>query len=103
MKERITSLILALVSEEWKKSKRGFNPVWTGLNNFIRSKGLEPTEIYEELADKGLLKIRPMKINKNGKEYKFVLLYPPEANFSQIDFEALLQKINLNSKTPKRK
>ncbi|MEO0301784.1 MAG: hypothetical protein ABIM98_07425 [candidate division WOR-3 bacterium] len=98
MKEKLVSLILALVGEEWRKNRRGFNPVWSGLNNFIRSKGFEPTQIYEELSQKGLIKIRPMKISKNGKEYKFVLLYPPEASFSQIDFEALLQQVSKNKK-----
>lgn len=94
MKEKLMKLVLALVSKEWERNKRGFNPVWSGLNNFIRSKGFSPTDLYKELSEKNLIKIRPMRVSKNGKEYRFVLLYPPEATFTAIDFEALLQKIN---------
>jgi hypothetical protein len=53
---------------------RGFNPVWSGLNDLLRRKGLDPKEVYRKMQDKGLVRIRPMKVN--GKS--FILLYLPE-------------------------
>jgi hypothetical protein len=62
--------------EEYKKRTgfRGFNPVWNGLNALLRQKGFEPVELYQKMQEKGLIRIRPMRVN--GKS--FILLYLPE-------------------------
>jgi hypothetical protein len=53
---------------------RGFNPVWSGLNDLLRRKGFDPREVYQKMQEKGLILIRPMRVN--GKS--FILLYLPE-------------------------
>ncbi|MEM2264632.1 MAG: hypothetical protein QXX03_05520 [Nitrososphaerota archaeon] len=83
MKEQIKEMVIKVIKEKKiQTGKKGYNPVWSGLNEFIRSKGLDPIEIYEELKKEGKIHIRPCR-TKTGQGY--VLLYLKE-DIKEKDF-----------------
>lgn len=91
-KEQIKEMVVRVVEKHRNSSKfKGYNPVWKGLNDFIKEKGFNPKDIYEELKNEGKIYIRPMR-TKNGQKY--ILLYlPQDVKKDYMEFQAILNEI----------
>jgi hypothetical protein len=76
IKEMLKKKIIEAIKEEKRNGRRALNPVWSGLNAYLRKRfNIDPVELYKEMEQEGLIRIRPMR-NKKGQGY--VLLYLSE-------------------------
>jgi len=76
LKEYLKKKIIEAIRQEKANGRKALNPVWSGLNSYIRKAyNIEPAALYDEMEREGLIKIRPMR-TRDGKS--FVLLYLPE-------------------------
>lgn len=91
-KVEVYEFVMEQIREAKKNGHRGFNPVFSGLNSFLRNNlNIEPRLLYEEMKKKNLIDIVPIKktiTTKSGKvmEVKYVVLYlKGDAPSSKLD------------------
>jgi hypothetical protein len=65
MREMLKKKILEAIREEKKHGRKALNPVWSGLNAYLRKQfNIDPVELYE---------VEDKKIKLEGWEGEFIL------------------------------